>query len=155
MHCDCLPTLLWRSDKSTILLGLSIPFLLLATPARPQVLGYGRSSAPVYGGTARAALPKNPFPPMRGTYEESHKTSDGKPCISVSATSRHQVVNPIIIDQIVTVTNICGQPIRVQVCYIKSSDCIIVPLQAYQRLERILGIDSVSTDFSYEYRELF
>lgn len=102
-----------------------------------------------------AAQPANPFPTMQGTYEGGHKTPDGRPCISVAPISRHQIINQKIIDQVVIVGNACGQPIKVQVCYVRSSDCIVVPLQGYQRLERVLGIDSVSAEFKYEYRELF
>jgi hypothetical protein len=138
----------------TVLGGLIIFQVLFASPVPAQVLGYGRSSPPIYGGTGQAAQP-NPVPAMRGTYEESHKTPDGKPCISVTPTSRSQIVNPKILNQIVMVGNICGQPIRVQVCYIKSSDCIVISLQGYQKLERVLGIGSGSSEFRYEYRELF
>jgi hypothetical protein len=155
MYYDCSSRPISRSGKRTILGGLIILPLLFATPALAQVLGYGRSSAPIYGGNGRAAQPANPGPAMRGTYEESHKTPDGRPCIAVAPTARAQIVNRKILDQIVLVSNICGQPIRVQVCYIKSSDCIVISLQGYQKLERVLGISSVSSEFRYEYRELF
>src|SRR4051794_7920876 len=105
MCCDCSPRPIGRSGKRTILGGLLILSLLFETPALAQVLGYGRSSAPIYGGTGRAAQPANPFAPMPGTYEESHKTPDGRPCISVAPTSRSQIVNPKIINQIVIVSN--------------------------------------------------
>ena len=92
---------------------------------------------------------------MKGTFAEPHKTPDGKSCISVSASSRAQIVNPRIIDQVVLVNNVCGQSIKLQVCYTKSSDCIVVALEGYQKLERVLGIASGSTVFKYEYRELY
>jgi len=92
---------------------------------------------------------------MQGTFTENHKTPDGRPCISVFANARRQIINPNIIDQVVLVNNVCGQSIKVQVCYAKSSDCIIVPLQGYQKLERVLGVAAGSTVFRYEYRELF
>jgi hypothetical protein len=155
MYCDCSSLPISRSGKRAFLPGLISSTLFFATPVLGQGLGSGRTSAPVYGGTSRAAQPTNPVPPMQGTYEQSRKAPDGKPCISVAPSARHQIVNPKIMDQIVVVSNICGQPIKVQVCYIKSSDCIVVALQAYQRLERVLGIDSVSSEFRYEYRELF
>jgi hypothetical protein len=155
MYCDCSSRPISRFGKRSVLGGLLILPLFFTTPVLAQVLGYGKSSAPIYGGTGRAAQPANPSPPMQGTYQESHKTPDGRPCISVAPTSHPQIVNRKIIDHIVVVSNICGQPIKVQVCYIKSSDCIVVPLQGYQKLERVLGIDSVSSEFRYEYRELF
>lgn len=140
--------------RTALLSGLVIASLLFAIQAPAQIMGYGRSSAPIYGGTGIAAQPASPFPPMQGTFAAPHKTLDGKPCITVSATARAQAVNPKIIDQVVLVNNVCGQPIKVQVCYPKSSDCIVVALEGYQKLQRILGIGSNSA-FAYEYRELF
>jgi len=128
--------------------------LLCATRVEAQVSGYGRSSAPLYGGIGMATRPANPYPPMQGTFADYHRTPDGKPCISVNPSVHPQIINPKIIDQIVIVNNICGQSIRVQVCFADSSDCIIVPLEGYQRLQRVLGI-STTTVFKYEYRELF
>jgi hypothetical protein len=99
-------------------------------------------------------VPANPYPPMQGTYVPAHKGLDGTTCISVRSSTRPQIANPKIIDQIVTVNNSCGQSIKVQVCYAGSSDCIIVSLNGNQKLQRILGIAG-STSFRYEYRELF
>jgi hypothetical protein len=58
-------------------------------------------------------------------------------------------------DQIVIVNNVCGQSIKVQVCYAGSSNCIIVPLNGYQKLQRVLGIAANSASFRFEYRELY
>lgn len=127
--------------------------LIMASPAQAQTSG-GKASAPMYGGSGIAARPSNPFLPMNGTFAGTHKTTDGRACISVHPTAHAQTVNPKIIDQIVLVENICGQSIRVQVCYAGSSDCIVVPLTGYQRLQRTLGVALGSTTFRYEYREL-
>ena len=105
--------------------ALLILFLALVSSAHAQVSGYGRSSTPIIGGSGLSAQPANPFPPMKGTFADSHRTPDGKFCISVAAFSRAQIVNPKIIDQVVLVNNVCGQSIKVQVCYIKSSDRIV------------------------------
>lgn len=93
--------------------------------------------------------------PMEGTYAPNHKTPDGKLCISVNPLTHPQTMNPKIIDQIVLVQNICGESIRVQVCYAGSSDCIVVPLAGYQKLQRTLGVAAGSTSFQFEYRELY
>ncbi|MCP3460077.1 hypothetical protein [Bradyrhizobium sp. CCGUVB23] len=118
-------------------------------PVHAQVSGYGKPSAPMYGGSSGFTRPANPFLP-----NGAHKTPDGRLCISVHPSAHPQTINPKIIDQIVLVENICGQSIRVQVCYTGSSDCIIVPLAGYQRLQRTLGIASGSTYFRYEFHEL-
>jgi hypothetical protein len=92
---------------------------------------------------------------MEGTFAPNHKSPDGKACISIHPSAQPQKINPKIIDQIVMVNNSCGQSIKVQVCYAGSSDCIIVSLIGYQKLQRILGIAAGSTIFRFEYRELF
>jgi len=120
-----------------------------------QLAGSGKTTAPVYGGTGVAPQPPNAFQGMSGTYAPPHKTPDGRACIQVKPMTRHQIINPKIIDQIVIVNNNCGQSINVQVCYAGSTDCITVPLAGYQRLERTLGIAPGSTSFRYEYRELY
>ncbi|QOZ24889.1 hypothetical protein CI1B_08640 [Bradyrhizobium ivorense] len=135
--------------------GLAIAALLAASSAQAQTVGFGRSTAPMYGGTGVSPMPANPFPPMKGTYAPPHKAPDGTVCISVRPSAHPQTINPKIIDQIVTVNNTCGQSINVQVCYAGSSDCIKVALSGYQKLQRILGISAGSTAFRYEYRELY
>lgn len=128
--------------------------LILAAPASAQVAGYGRSSAPIIGGVGVAPQPASPFRSLEGTFAPNHKTPDGKLCISLHPSTQPQVANPKIIDQIVLVHNICGQTIRVQICYAGSSDCIQVSLGGYQKVQRTLGISSGSKSFRYEYREL-
>jgi hypothetical protein len=144
-----------RLTKIACLFGSAIAFLLFATQIRAQVVGYGRSSAPIYGGTGVSPRPASPYQAMQGTFAANHKTPDGKLCIIVRPITRPQIINPKIIDQVVLLDNICGQSIKVQVCYADSSDCIVVALVGYQRIQRILGIAAGSTAFSYEYRELF
>jgi hypothetical protein len=138
-----------------IMLGLTIAWLLCATQARAQLSWYGKSSAPISGGTGMIEHPSSSFRPLYGTFAPNHKTPDGRLCISINPSSRPQTINPKIIDQIVLIQNICGESIRVEVCYAGRSDCINVSLNGYQRLERILGISAGSTQFQYEYRELF
>jgi hypothetical protein len=137
------------------LCGLAVACVVSAPDVQAQISGYGRSSAPISGGTGISATPANPFPPMPGTYVPAHKALDGKACISVHPSTRPQIINPKIIDQIVTVNNSCNQSIKVQVCYAGRSDCITVSLSGNQKLQRTLGIAAGSTSFRYEYRELF
>ena len=126
---------------------------LLVTKADAQISS-GRTSPPMYGGTGISNRPSSSTRPMEGTYAPNHKTLDGKLCISVHPLTHPQTINPKIIDQIVVVKNICGQSIRVRVCYAGSSDCIVVPVAGYQKLQRVLGIAAGSTNFQFEYREL-
>lgn len=133
----------------------SLLFIALAIANRSAQAQLGKTTAPVYGGTGVATQRPNAFQGMSGTYAPPHKTTDGRACIEVHPMTRPQIINPKIIDQIVIVNNVCGQSIKVQVCYAGSSDCIIVPLVGYQRLQRVLGIGSGATSFRYEYRELY
>jgi hypothetical protein len=144
-------------DRSTWSCGylaicVAIVSSLLATKANAQI---GRTSPPMYGGSGISNRPSSSTRPMEGTYAPNHKTLDGKLCISVHPLTHPQTINPKIIDQIVLVQNICGQSIRVQVCYAGSTDCVVVPLSGNQKLQRVLGIAAGSTSFQFEYRELY
>ena len=143
------------SSRGYAAICVAVALSLLATTADAQISGYGRTSPPMYGGSGISTRPSSSIRPMEGTYAPSHKTLDGKPCISVHPSTHPQTINPKIIDQIVVVQNICGQSIRVKVCYAGSTDCIDVALAGYQKLQRVLGIAAGSTNFQFEYRELY
>jgi hypothetical protein len=128
---------------------------LFSTQVPAQISGFGRSSAPMYGGTGRTPPPPtNPFSTTKGNFPPIHTTVGGQPCISVHPSEVPQTANPHIVNHVVLVDNVCGQSIKVQVCYFQSSSCIIVAVNGYQKLERILGIAPGMTGFRYEYREL-
>ncbi|MET4456756.1 hypothetical protein [Bradyrhizobium sp. RT3b] len=132
---------------------VSTSLILLALTQLAQAQFAGKTTAPISGGTGISSELGNNFRGMAGTYAPAHKTPDGRPCIAIHPMTRAQIIHPKIMDQIVIVNNICGEAIKVQICYVSSSDCIIVPLGGYQRLQRTLGIGS--TFFRYEYRELY
>ena len=143
-----------RKDGS-VAIYVTVVLSLLSTTAAAQIPGFGRTSQPMYGGSGIASRPSSSVRPMEGTYAPNHTTPDGKLCISVHPMTHPQANNPKIIDQIVLVQNICGSSIRVQVCYAGSTDCIVVPLVGYQKLQRTLGIAAGSTTFRFEYSELY
>ena len=138
--------------QAGVVFGLLL--IALTIPGRAAQAQLARTTAPISGGTGVAPQPPNAFQGLAGTYAAPHKTPDGRACIAVHPMTRAQIINPKIIDQIVIMNNICGQAIKVQVCYVGSNDCIIVPLGGYQRLQRTLGVAG-STSFRYEYRELY
>ena len=144
-----------RRSDSCVAICVAIASSLLATTADAQISGFGRTSPPMYGGSGISTRPSSSIRPMEGTFAPNHTTADGKLCISVNPLTHPQANNPKIIEQIVLVQNICGQSIRVRVCYAGSSDCIVVPLAGYQKLQRLLGIAAGSTNFQFEYRELY
>ena len=141
------------STQAGVFFGLLL--IALTIPSGSAQTQLGKTTAPITGGTGVSAQPPNSFQTMSGTYAPPHKTPDGRACIAVHPMTRAQIINPKIIDQIVIVSNICGQTINVRVCYAGSTDCILVPLGGYQRLQKTLGVGTGSTSFRYEYRELY
>lgn len=141
-----------KTRAQAVVFGLVIA---LTIPVRSSLAQLGQTTAPISGGVGVSVQPKNAFQGMTGTYAPPHKTPDGRACIAVNPMTRAQIINPKIIDQIVIINNICGQSIKVQVCYVGSSDCILVPLVGYQKLQRTLGVGSGSASFRYEYREIY
>ncbi|WBL80305.1 hypothetical protein I3J27_07750 [Bradyrhizobium xenonodulans] len=147
-----------RNMLSRTSLLVSLLLAALSTSNRSaqaqQNPGFGKKTAPIYGGTGIATQAANPFQGMSGTFAQAHKTPDGRACISVHPTTRPQMVNPKIIDQVVIVSNVCGQSIKVEICFAGSTDCIIVAMAGYQKVQKILGVASGSATFRYEYHEL-
>ncbi|QPF90281.1 hypothetical protein [Bradyrhizobium commune] len=144
---------IFRNFMLTVLVACSASCSTNAVLA--EVSAFRKATAPISGGIGMAPRPADRTEGMTGSFAPPHKTPDGRACISVSPLVRPQIINPKIIDQIVIVGNNCGQTIKVEICYAGSTDCITVPLNAYQRVQRILGISPGSTTFRYEYRELY
>ena len=136
-------------------LGSIVLQLAVGTLAHAQLSSLTPSSAPIVGGTAGMPAPaSSPFTLPGRNSLAIHKNFAGHPCISVSGSAKRQVTNPTILDQLVSATNSCPQPIKLQVCYYGSKDCILMTVNGLSTLQRTLGITSGITDFRYEYREL-
>jgi hypothetical protein len=86
---------------------------------------------------------------------QRHVGPTGLPCISVTGYARAQVINPKIYEHILSISNACSQPIKLQACYYKSQSCLDVQLAAYGRKEVVIGIYPSMREFRYEYRERF
>jgi hypothetical protein len=146
-----------RSIAVIIAASLFIVTSMFSTQGLAQISAFGRSSAPMYGGTGRTTPPANPFSTTKNNssnFAPMHTTIGGQPCISVHPREVPQIADPHIVNHVVLVDNVCGQSIKVQVCYFQRSSCIMVAVNGYQKLERILGISPGMTGFRYEYREL-
>lgn len=63
----------------------------------------------------------------------------GRPCLDVEAAARAEVVNPEMLDHVVSVKNNCQRIIRVKVCYFNSDRCNEIVVQGYKRVDTILG----------------
>ena len=111
--------------------------VLLPHRSAAQTSSFGRSSAPVIGGTSgMPAPPKNSFSTNNGIFEPGHTTPGGRPCVGVLGFSKPQLVNQNIINHQVLISNACGQTIKVRVCYYQRSDCIVVMVKGYEKTEK-------------------
>lgn len=73
----------------------------------------------------------------------------GRPCLDVEAAARAGTVNPAMQDHIVSIKNNCAKLIKAKVCYTGSDHCNEVVLQAYKRVDTILGSMKGVTTFRY------
>jgi hypothetical protein len=84
-----------------------------------------------------------------------HMAPTGKPCLSLQGSARPQTLDPHIFEHWVGATNICGQTIKVQVCYFGSQDCIAMNVPPWGRQDSVLGIYPALQDFRFDAREQF
>jgi|ERR1700678_4389670 hypothetical protein len=84
-----------------------------------------------------------------------HNGPTGKPCLSLSGSAKPQVVNKEIFDHWVSAANSCGQHIKVNVCYYKSQNCIMMDVPPYERKDVVLGVFPKLQDFRFEFKEQF
>lgn len=76
-----------------------------------------------------------------------------RPCLDVQAMARAHVVNPQIIDHVVSIKNNCHMVIKVKVCYLGAENCKLVEVQAYKRVDTALGSMNGSRFFQYIIRQ--
>jgi hypothetical protein len=136
---------------STILLLSESPGLAQSTTP------LGTQSAPIIGQTGGITpLPSLPnFGSSLTGVPQRHYTAAKTACVKVTGFSRPQTVNPKIFDNLLTITNDCGQTIGLQACYYQGKGCLDLDIQGYARKEIILGIQFNGREFRYEYREKF
>lgn len=67
------------------------------------------------------------------------KDSLGKNCLDVEAAARPQAVNREMLDHVVSLKNNCARTIKVKLCYYNSDSCKHFDVQAYKRVDTILG----------------
>jgi hypothetical protein len=84
-----------------------------------------------------------------------HVSPLGKACLTVDGSAKPQTLNPHIFEHWVSATNICGQDIKLQICYLNSQDCISVDVPPYGRKDSVLGIYPALADFQFETKEQF
>jgi hypothetical protein len=84
-----------------------------------------------------------------------HLGPTGKLCLNLQGSAKPQTINPKIFEHLVTVTNSCGQTIRVKICYHDTESCITVDAPPWGREARVLGIFPALKEFRYDYTEKF
>jgi hypothetical protein len=120
----------------------------------PNTYGQG---APIIGGTYN--MPPPPTAPVFGTGPDliarQHKNPTGQPCVTISGFATPQLVNPTIFDHMLIVKNVCSQPVKLNVCYFKTTQCKKITIAGYRRTQEILGIMPNAKDFRFQYTEDF
>jgi hypothetical protein len=84
-----------------------------------------------------------------------HLGPTGKPCLSLTGSSKPQLVNHNMINHSVSVSNSCGQRLKVNVCYYRTQECIMIDVPPYERKEAVLGVFPKVLDFRFDYKEQF
>jgi hypothetical protein len=84
-----------------------------------------------------------------------HFGPTGKPCLSLTGSSKPQLVNHDMIDHSVSITNSCPQRLKVNVCYYRTQECILIDVPPYERKEALLGVFPKLLDFRFDYKEQF
>jgi hypothetical protein len=112
----------------------------------------GSNSSPVVGGVGVTAprAPPSLFSGSQNSAARIHPGPYGKPCVSVSGYAQQQVINNNLFDHMITASNDCSQPIKIQVCYYQSQHCTSIDVPPYGRKEAILGIMPAMKDFRFE-----
>jgi hypothetical protein len=85
--------------------------------------------------------------------QKRHLTATGKPCIALESYATTQLINKKIYEHWIKASNICGQNVKIQVCYYKTNDCIIMNVPPWESENAILGIQPNMKEFQYEAKE--
>jgi hypothetical protein len=133
-----------------MLLGLSS--LAAAQGLTPQ---FDSNSAPLVGGVGLPPPTQLPRFSGQSTIAQIHTGPTGKACITIAGYAQQQLINKNIFDHMITASNDCSQPIKIQVCYYQSHNCTSINVPGYGRKEALLGIMPAMSGFRFEYKEQF
>ncbi|HET6376175.1 MAG TPA: hypothetical protein VFF88_09000 [Methylocella sp.] len=95
---------------------------------------------------------RQPLSRREGGY--GHTNAFGKPCLQYQFSPQRHITNPAVADYVISITNSCPQPIRVELCPKGSYDCTKVSLRIYQRRDVVMGSGPFTDAFPYTAREL-
>lgn len=103
---------------------------------------------------AQSNTPSTSSLTMQGPAEQSGvrpiRDALGRPCLDIEAAARSHVVNPNVVDHVISLKNGCSRNIKVKVCYYHSDQCKESEVQGYKRVDTILGtMTKASSIFRY------
>lgn len=131
----------WRTGLIGFLI-LSVFFVFFVQRASAQ--GIDSSTPNAFHSQSESANPNEP---------SRHFSSTGKPCIALDSGATAQRINKNIYEHWITATNKCGQNIKVQVCYLKTDDCIVINVPPWESTSSVLGIYPNVKEFQYDAKE--
>jgi hypothetical protein len=126
-----------------------------AASAQGTAIPFG-SSRPTVGGTMQS--PSEPLPTFGASGNTEvlrHRGPTGKPCLTVSGSSRSHTIDQNLYDHVITVTNGCALRIALRVCYYATDECIAMEVPGDETKEAVLGTLPSMKDFRFEFREKF
>lgn len=92
--------------------------------------------------------------PSEQTGEPIFRDASGRPCLDVEAAARAHVVNPDVLDHVVSIKNNCPRTIKLRVCYFQTDRCKEFPLAGYKRQDTILGTMTKISTFRYSIKQM-
>jgi hypothetical protein len=144
---------IYRQSRASLggFLILSISFALFVQRASAQ--GIDSSVPHAFHGQSELHNP-NELSDLHDPNERSrHFGSTGKPCIALVSRATPQRINKNIYEHWITATNSCGQHVKVQVCYQKTDDCIVMNVPPWESTNSVLGIYPNVREFLYDAKE--
>lgn len=96
---------------------------------------------------SQTSTPGTPSITMQGQAEDTGspviRNALGRPCLDVEAAARAHVVNPNMVDHLVSLKNNCPRLIKVKVCYFNSDRCNNIDIPPYKRADTVLGTTQI------------
>ena len=90
---------------------------------------------------------------LQGPAEQSSgvvvRDALGRPCLDTEAAARAHVVNPNVLDHVVSVKNNCPKIIKAKICYFQSDRCVEISVPSYGRSDAVLGTMTGVRTFRY------
>lgn len=117
------------------------------------IMAQGLNSSPDGFRNSTELHGSNEFNRSNDSHHINRYRSTGKPCIALESFATIQPINKNIYEHWITASNSCGQNIRIQVCYHKSDDCIVMNVPPYDNKNAVLGIQPSMKEFQYDVKE--